>query len=297
MTTTTPRRVFIGLPVYNGARFLPSALDSLLRQSYTDFTLLISDNGSTDHTREICERYAAQDARVRYVRQPHNIGAPRNWNFVVEQAHGDYFKWATANDECAPEMLALCVAALDADPTAALSQGRTCLVDEDSGARENYVNDLALLDESPSARLRRLSLELGLNNGQSGLIRLSMLRCTRLDRLYPGGDFALMAELALQGRFLVLPQILLDRRMGRTTFSRLLLKEQISTFYGKQAPRTRVGQRLQLHFDVLRCALTARLSWREKMGAVMVALRRIAWDRNRIWADLYSQDSQDTSQA
>lgn len=286
--TAAPPRVFIGLPVYNGARFLARALDSLLRQTYTDFTLLISDNASTDHTRDICERYAAQDPRVRYVRQAQNIGAPRNWNTVVEQAQGTYFKWATANDECAPEMLALCVAALDADPSAVLCQGKTCLVDEDSGEREPYAKDLALPDERPSDRLRRLVLELGLNNGQSGLIRLDALRRTRLDRLYPSGDIALMAELALLGRFIVLPQVLLDRRMGRTTFSRLLRKDEIGTFYGKQATRSLLSHRLRLHFDVLRAALTAPISLREKKAAVMIALRRLAWDRYRIWADLYS---------
>ncbi len=282
----TPSRVFIGLPVYNGARFLERALDSLLRQTYTDFTLLIADNGSSDNTREICERYCAQDPRVRYVRHAKNIGAPRNWNYVVEQAHGDYFKWATANDECAPEMLALCVAALDADPTAALCQGKTCLVDEDSGQRDNYANDLALMEERPSARLLRLFLKLKLNNGQSGLIRLDMLRRTRLDRLYPNGDVALMAELALLGRFIVLPQVLLDRRMGRTTFSQLLGQDQIGVFYGEQATRSLLGHQLHLHFDVLRAALTAPIPLREKVSAVNIALRRIAWDRGQLWAGL-----------
>lgn len=276
--TTATARVFIGLPVYNGARFLAGALDSLLRQTYTDFTLLISDNASTDNTRAIGERYAAQDARVRYVRQPQNIGAPRNWNDVVHQAHGDYFKWATANDECAPEMLAQCVAALDADPTAVLCQGKTCLVDEDSGERQNYAHDLALMDERASDRVRRLALELGLNNGQSGLIRLRALRQTRLDRLYPGGDVALMVELALLGRFIVLPQVLLDRRMGRTTFSRLLGKDEIGRFYGEQANRSWLGHTVHLHLDILRATLTAPLPLRERAAAAAVALRRVGWD-------------------
>lgn len=282
----TAPRVFVGLPVYNGGRFLAAALDSLREQTYREFTLLIADNASTDDTRTIAERYCALDPRIHYVRHDRNIGAPRNWNFVAARADVEYFKWATANDECAPEMLTQCVAALDADRTAALAQGRTCLVDEDTDAREPYAHDLALLDERPSDRLRRLSAELGLNNGQSGLIRLSMLRRTQLDRMYPGGDFALMAELALQGRFVVLPQVLLYRRMGRTTFSRLLKKEQIGTFYGAQATRSVISHRLRLHFDVLRCALGARLPLSEKLAAAEVALRRIAWDRERIWADL-----------
>ena len=67
-------RLTIGLPVYNGQDFLPQALDALLGQSFRDFELIISDNASTDGTEEVCRRYAAQDDRIRYHRQPRNVG-------------------------------------------------------------------------------------------------------------------------------------------------------------------------------------------------------------------------------
>ena len=279
-------RVFIGLPVYNGARFLAGVLDSLLAQSFTDFTLLISDNASTDETRRICEEFAARDSRVRYVRHPKNMGAPRNWNYVAEAAVGEYFKWATGNDRCSPDMLARCVAALDADPTAVLSQGRTCLVDEDSDESKEYDNDLALLDSRPSDRLKRLAGQLGLNNGQCGLIRLAMLRKTRLDRLYPSGDIALMAELALLGRFIVLPEVLLHRRMGNTTFTCLLKGEQIGQFYGEQAMHTFVGHLLEMHFDVIRATLTMPLTLPERLAAFTFSVKYLIWSRRRIWIEL-----------
>src|SRR5438128_542667 len=75
----TPR-VSIGLPVYNGERYLRLALDSLLSQTFTDFELIISDNASTDGTTEICRAYAARDARIRYSRLEHNIGGSPNFN-------------------------------------------------------------------------------------------------------------------------------------------------------------------------------------------------------------------------
>ena len=68
------RRVSIGLPVYNGAVWLSEAIDSLLAQTYGDFELIISDNGSTDDTQEICEQYAARDKRIRYERHETNRG-------------------------------------------------------------------------------------------------------------------------------------------------------------------------------------------------------------------------------
>ena len=66
-------RLTIGLPVYNGEEHLAESLDPMLGQSYEDYELIISDNASTDGTAEIWRRYEQQDARIRYVHQPHNI--------------------------------------------------------------------------------------------------------------------------------------------------------------------------------------------------------------------------------
>ena len=101
MATDGPR-VSIGLPVYNGDNYLAETLDSILAQTFTDFELIISDNGSTDRTEAICRRYAAQDHRVRYVRNPSNLGAARNYKRAFELARGEYFKWNGHDDPLAP---------------------------------------------------------------------------------------------------------------------------------------------------------------------------------------------------
>lgn len=93
----TPQ-VSIGMPVYNGERFIREAIDSLLAQTFTDFELIISDNASTDKTEEICLEYAAKDHRVRYVRQTQNIGATANFKFLLDEAVGEFFMWAAADD-------------------------------------------------------------------------------------------------------------------------------------------------------------------------------------------------------
>ena len=67
-------RLSVGLPVYNGENYLAESLEALLGQSYEDFELIISDNASTDGTADICRRYEKQDSRIRYIRQPRNIG-------------------------------------------------------------------------------------------------------------------------------------------------------------------------------------------------------------------------------
>src|ERR1700683_4254551 len=107
-------RLTIGLQVYNGENDLAECLEALLGQTYEDFELLISDNASTDATADICRRYAKRDPRIRYVRQPRNIGLGPNYNFLVDQATGEFFKPAWHDDLYARDLLKRCIQALDA---------------------------------------------------------------------------------------------------------------------------------------------------------------------------------------
>src|SRR5882762_8329729 len=91
-------RLSLGLPVYNGEEYLAESLDALLGQSYGDFELVISDNASADGTEEICRQYADKDSRIRYVRQPKNIGATPNHNYLFEVCRTELFKWVSHDD-------------------------------------------------------------------------------------------------------------------------------------------------------------------------------------------------------
>ena len=128
-TMTTTPRLTIGLPVYNGEKYVAESIDALLGQSFTDFELIISDNASTDGTGDICRHYEKQDSRVRYFRQPQNIGLAPNHNFVVEQARGELFKWASNDDLYARDLLERCVDALDKYPDVVLAHSWTAMVD------------------------------------------------------------------------------------------------------------------------------------------------------------------------
>jgi hypothetical protein len=88
--TAAVPRLTLGPPVYNGERFLAASLDALLAQTYSDFELIISDNGSTDRTIEIARHYQSIDPRVRYIRHPQNRGSTFNHNFVIEQSRGEF---------------------------------------------------------------------------------------------------------------------------------------------------------------------------------------------------------------
>jgi glycosyltransferase involved in cell wall biosynthesis len=208
----TPR-VSIGMPVYNGARFLRQALDSILAQTFEDFELIISDNSSSDGTEGICREYAADDARIRYSRNSANIGMAQNFNRVFRLSSGEYFRWSSADDVFDTTSLEQCVQVLDEHPEVVLSYPRTVLIDADGRVIRNYDDNLDLRFPEAPVRLRSLLHNIALVNAQYGLIRRAALRRTSLLEAFPGSDITMLAELSLYGQFWELPQRLLFRRM------------------------------------------------------------------------------------
>ncbi|QDI88771.1 glycosyltransferase family 2 protein [Candidatus Nitrosopumilus sp. SW] len=98
-------KISIGLPVYNGERFLRSKLKSILNQSHRHFELIISDNGSTDNTESICKEFVQKDDRIKYFRHSQNNGITWNFNFVLEKANYEYFMWTAVDDFIFPQFI------------------------------------------------------------------------------------------------------------------------------------------------------------------------------------------------
>jgi glycosyltransferase involved in cell wall biosynthesis len=211
MSMSAAPRLSVGLPVYNGQKYLAAALDALLGQSYADFELIISDNSSTDATGDICRQYGKQDSRIRYFRQPQNIGLARNHNFVVGQSGGELFKWASYDDLYARDLLRRCVEALDENPHVVLAHSWTALVD-DSGAVTNFL-EYPLATNSLRAPERFSSMLLA-NGGDDvyGVVRADILRRTALHGSYHHADRVITTEFALQGPFHQVPDWLYFRR-------------------------------------------------------------------------------------
>lgn len=196
-------RVSLGLPVYNGENYLALTLDTILAQTFTDFELIISDNASTDATRNICEDYAHRDDRIRYFRQDENLGAAANYDFVFHQSRGAYFKWCAHDDVFGEDFLATCVSFLEDHP-------------DHVGA---LPKDVRIIDhEGNLSRRMRVDFGLDADNGarrfadfapQSrrihcapffALYRREVLARTNLHGDYQSGDRVLIAEMLLHGR-------------------------------------------------------------------------------------------------
>lgn len=147
-------KLSIGLPVYNGERYLRQTLDSLLGQEFQDLELIISDNGSSDGTASICEAYAKADKRVRYYRSNTNQGATWNYRRVLDLAEGTYFKWAAYDDECLPAMLRRCVEVMDnADESVVLVYPWFEFIDESGSVIRHMLGSTGTIFTLPRERL------------------------------------------------------------------------------------------------------------------------------------------------
>jgi glycosyltransferase involved in cell wall biosynthesis len=209
---TTPM-VSVGMPVYNGEKYLRQALNSLLAQDYEDFELIISDNGSTDRTREICLEYAGSDQRIRYYRAEANQGAAWNYNQVFALAQGAYFKWAAHDDECLPRFLSRCVETLEqASASVVLVYPKSELIDAEGKVIGLDQDCLETRRPRPHQRFADLLRNVSKASTVFGLIRAEALRKTRLIDRFIASDYVLLGELALLGELWEIPDVLFRRR-------------------------------------------------------------------------------------
>jgi glycosyltransferase involved in cell wall biosynthesis len=216
-------RLSIGLPVFNGEKYLKDALDSILAQTYTDFELIISDNASTDRTPQICREYAAKDHRIRYYRNEQNLGASKNFNHAFELSSGEYFKWIAHDDVLAPEFIEKCISVLDRDPSVVLCYPKAGRIDEHGTLVGTYdrPRDKVKLDFQKS--YERFGLLLSISNPCwpiFGVIRASALRMTPLFGDYIDADNTLLPEVSLLGRLFQIPEYLYFRRDHPEAYNR-----------------------------------------------------------------------------
>lgn len=204
-------RLSIGLPVYNGEKFLPTALDSLLNQTFTDFHLIISDNASTDNTEAICLAYAAKDHRIRYYRNQENIGCARNFNRVFELSNTEYFKWAAHDDLHDPDYIRKCIEILDKDPSFILCSSQVSFIDEQGEFLQNY--NIHIKADSPKKyeRFNELLIK-HLCYPIYGVIRSDAIRKVPPMGSHGNADGIFLLRLGLVGRFYEIPEYLFFAR-------------------------------------------------------------------------------------
>ncbi|HXP28926.1 MAG TPA: glycosyltransferase family 2 protein [Solirubrobacteraceae bacterium] len=115
----TSPRVSVIMAAYNEERFLGEAVESVLAQSFDDFELIVTDDGSTDATAALAQSFVERDPRVRLVRGERNQGKPFALNRALAIRRGELIAWLDGDDVMLPQKLARQVAVLDANPDAA----------------------------------------------------------------------------------------------------------------------------------------------------------------------------------
>lgn len=194
-------KLSVGLPVYNGARHVRQAIDSILAQTLRDLELVIVDNCSTDDTREICEHYAMRDRRVAYYRNDRNLGLAPNFNRAFSLTTSDYFKWASYDDVLAPEFCRRCVDVLERESDVVLVYSRAIEIDASGNRVRPYDPQPSL---SQCDRVERFGRLITRPDGRGiqamGVVRRSALARAGLHGRFPCADEVLVAHLGLLGR-------------------------------------------------------------------------------------------------
>jgi glycosyltransferase involved in cell wall biosynthesis len=269
---------------------LAQSLDSLLAQTYPDFVLILSDNASTDSTAAICEKYVKADSRVRYFRNPVNIGNPRNFNRLVELTSTKYLKWSTSDDFWEPTFLERAVAVMERDSSIILCYPRTHVVDSGGLNATPYDDNLHLMQADPADRFLGLLDRIGLAHQHLGLIRTSLLRQTHLLGNYYASDVTLLAEMTLYGKFYELPERLFYRRYHETSGSwkRGDVQHQAKYYLGTNKRRTGLPLwrgRLGRIAAVSRSPLPVR----SKMLLYRRLVRQMIWMRDELMGELFGR--------
>lgn len=279
--------VTIGMPVYNGERYLESAIRSNLAQTYSNIELIISDNASTDGTEDICRKFAAMDSRIVYLRNSNNIGAAGNYNFLVERARGKFFRWANADDLISPDLIMTLLPLLSSREDAVIAFGRTRLIGAGDEELGDYDDDVELQADRPSERYAEFYRRSGLTNVIYGLMRIEAMRSTNLmgSGDLPAGDVSFLAAMSMQGKFINVPATLFYRRMHDGAFSANPDPEAQAQFWSASSRKTMLGNWRAFRADGFAIA-RMNTSFSEKLRLLRYWSKRMVWQRRTLIQEL-----------
>ncbi len=273
MTTDNEKPlVSIGVFLRNEGQFIRQSLESLQAQEYENLEIIISDNCSTDDTGTICRELGEDDPRVRYERQDSNIGAAANSIRVLELANGKYFMWASGHDLWSPNLVSICVAALEEHPDAALAYSSSSWIGADGQPmdKESGWYDTRGMDP----KVRFLMAFWGNLHPVLGLIQTEYLKDIPKLHACAGSDQIILAELALRGDFLHVPDASWARREPR---GKEVHKDKIKRYTSAEFGLTdswlnRRLPLLRLPLELVRAVFRSQLSVIDKLAVFITLL-------------------------
>lgn len=205
--------VSVGIPTYNRDTLLKRAIESVIAQDYPNLEIIISDNASTDKTSEICTAFAAQDLRIKYIKQPNNYGGLNNFLTVLEQSQGKFFMWLGDDDFLSPSYISECVKVLQNDPSFVLVSGRAKYYFP-NGELHFVGYPVNVLEETKRERVVSYCSQVADNGMFYGIyLREYLFGISGLfeSTQTMGGDWIFLANVAFHGKMLTLEHINIHR--------------------------------------------------------------------------------------
>lgn len=185
----------IAIPTFNRAESLKRAVASARAQDYRSIEILIVDNASEDATREVCQALADEDPRIRYIRQPRNVGPIRNFETGLENARGDYFMWLADDDWITPNYVCRCAEELE-QGLHAMVVGRDFWCLGDQAVAETIIT---ALEPEPVPRMLNYLRAVASNGAIYGLSRTEDLRARLPFPRGVGGDWLWVLAILSKG--------------------------------------------------------------------------------------------------
>jgi glycosyltransferase involved in cell wall biosynthesis len=202
----------IGLPVFNGQNYLESALESLKKQSFKNFKVVVSDNCSTDDSVKIAQSYVNDDSRFTLIKHKENIGGAGNFNSVFKECTTPFFKWMAHDDILHINYLEKCMAlATMSDESFVMFDSYANKIDHDGNFIGSYLKEIKLSANSASGRFYRI-LWADYFSEIFAIIRTSSIKQSRMHLNKLGSDRHFVSEILLNGGIKYVPEELFHRR-------------------------------------------------------------------------------------
>ena len=232
-------KITIGIPVYNGEKFLAEKISSIINQDFSDFELIISDNGSTDHTKQICTKFASNDKRIRFFSHTKNMGPHWNFHFILKKARGEHFMWTAVDDKILPGFIEKNILVLETrnDVICSISQVKPYGEKTEYLTEEKIDGVLGKIKKKMIKRFtqlknystsgsyeKKIRMYLKLRGHQQafyGIFRTNQLRKFFVFEFITGFDLATMLNALKYGDFFVLDEVLNYRYDGGISSSGL----------------------------------------------------------------------------
>lgn len=219
--------VSIGMPTYNGARRIGKAFESILKQGYPNIEVVVSDNCSTDDTREVCEKVSLENPFIRYLRHPKNVGILSNFETVLKEAKGKYFMWLSDDDTVEPGAIAKCVEFLEENPDYQIATGK---VRYWRNGKVSHLEELNLEDDNATRRVKKYYGWVRWGAMVHGLMRTSVAQRIDIRRVY-GSDWHYVANLVYLGKIRTLDIIGYNKSLGGSSSNHVKNAKSLNESY------------------------------------------------------------------